>query len=183
MADQLEYMYKPNVPEAADEWARQLVENIRRNFRTQGIFPYTDRNLWYGSDDKPMQWRSTGAAFDNLFATVVAASETYIQVDLFYQRYLDYVDLGVGWHRKAEQVQRDAEYSHKWRYEESWDAKAGKTQRPVVQVELYNTRKRMLNYMRRFYLYNAPIYIMRAAGFEMGPYQGAQIMNPGLTIV
>lgn len=170
MADNLEYMYLPNVPEAADEWAKQLIENIRRNFRTQGIYPYTDRGLWYGDDSRPTQWKSTGAAFDNLHAVVTAASEQLIQIDLFYQRYLDYVDLGVGYHRDHRKVRRDEEYSHKWRYEDKWDAKKGHTQRPVVQVDVYNTRKRMLNYMRRFYLYNAPIYIMRSAGFEIDPY-------------
>lgn len=160
----------PDVPIVADEWARQLLENIQRNFRTQGIYPYTDRNLWYGDPAKPNQWHSTGAAFDNLYATVVAASETYAQIDLFYQRYLDYVDLGVGYHRKAGSVDRAADYHHNARYAQQWDAKAGKTHRPVVQIELYNTRKRMMQYFRRYYLYKAPIYIMRAAGFETDPF-------------
>lgn len=168
------FFHLPNVPAAADEWARDLLENIRRNFRTQGIYPFTDRNLWYappaGTNNPYLQWKSTGAGFDSLMSTVVAASETYAQVDLFYQRYLDFVDLGVGYYRRASRVDRAADYHHDARYAKQWDKKAGHTQRPIIQLELYNTRRRMLNYMRRFYLYNAPIYIMRAAGFECDPF-------------
>lgn len=168
-----------DVPSASAEWALQLLENIRRNFRMQGIYPYTDRNLWYApkDDSGPLQWRSTGAAFDNLRATVEAASESRAQIDLFYQKYLDFVDLGVGYHRKAGAVQRTDDYTHYERYAKQWDTKQGQTQRPVVQLELYNTRKRMLNYFRRYYLYQAPIYIMRQAGFEVNQDAGQMSMQ------
>lgn len=172
MAALLEQPQWFDVPAASAEWAMQLIENIRRNFRTQGIFPYMDRALWYGDDERPNQWQSTGAAFDNLRATVEAASESRAQVDLFYQKYLDFVDLGVGYHRKAGAVRRSEDYTHYDRYAKQWDAKQGDTQRPVVQIELYNTRRRMLNYFRRYYLYQAPIYIMRQAGFEVNPDAG-----------
>lgn len=179
MAASLEAPQGFDVPSAASEWALELLENIRRNFRMQGIYPYTDRNLWYApkDDDGLFQWRSTGAAFDNLHATVMAASENRAQIDLFYQKYLDFVDLGVGYFRKAHAVNRTDDYTHFQRYAKQWDRKTGDTHRPVVQIELYNTRKRMLNYFRRYYLYQAPIYIMRQAGFDFNQDAGQMALQ------
>lgn len=158
------------IPEKADFWAKDLVENIRRNFRLQGVFPFVDRGLWYGNKRGfgGHQWRSTGAAFDNLHATVVAASQNKAQIDLVYMYYLDFVDLGVGYNVKKEDVFRSKPYHHDQRYAEvfSWN-KPANTQRPVAKIEIYNTQQRMMAYMRRYYTDIAPAYILHAMGAEI----------------
>lgn len=157
------------VPQKAEMWAEDLVENIRRNFKTQGVFPYTDRDLYYGTNIKNSRmWKSTGAAFDNLHAVVTAAAQDHVQIDLFYQKYLDFVDMGTGYYRPKDMVFTGRSYGHLKRYADTWSrTQPANTQRPILNIELYNTRKRMMRYMQYFYLDIAPVYIMRAMADEV----------------
>lgn len=160
------------IPQKAEMWAEDLVESIRRNFKTQGVYPYTDRHLYYSPKRNrrgdSYYWKSTGASFDNLYATVVAASDSSAQIDLFYQKYLDFVDMGTGFMRPIGVVFRSNPYRHSSRYADTWSkTQPANTQRPILNIELYNTRKRMMRYMQYFYLDIAPVYIMHAMADEV----------------
>lgn len=163
----------PNIPDKVDYWAQDLVECIRRNFRTQGIFPYTDRNLYYGSDEPGTSayrkgWKSTGAAFDMLHATVVAASDSKAQIDLFFMYYLEFVDMGVGYNIKKEDVFSGNNYHHDRRYAENWSrVKPANTVRPVLKMELTHTQRRMMKYMETFYSISAPAMLVHDLGGEI----------------
>lgn len=135
-----------------NQFCRDTWEQIRRNFKTQAVFPYEvypgylDKNAKAGA----RSWKSTGAAFDQLVFQVKDASMSQARIDALFNYYLLYVDIGVGKGRSASEVERESPSDYKKRYTQ-WAPKRNKTHRPILMSEIRHLAARMrMMYTRRF---------------------------------
>jgi len=153
--------------------ALDTLENLYRNFKVQGIFPYevypgyAQKNL----RAKPGSWKSTGAAMDSFYFQVKDAMIDNARIDFFYNYYLNFVDLGVGAGRSASDVTRSSPATFKSRYTTNWNPKAGKTHRPAISSEFRHLRRRMVRYFMNEYTYQANVMIINAFGVDADNHQ------------
>lgn len=129
---------------------------IENNFETQRIFPYevypgyTQINQEAGTNS----WKSTGKGMKSFRGVVVADKVTNSRIDFFYDRHLDFIDMGVGKGRPIKDVERRLSADHKIRYME-WNAKEGSTQRPAIAIEFRHQTKRMRDYWAERFKFDA----------------------------
>ena len=118
------------INEKVQKWGEETISLIRKNFKTQKIFPEGEIYAgWFAENEKRAgknSWHSTGAGFDSLYFELIKAAEDDIfhfrvlEAIFRYHQYLDYVDLGVGKNRPAEKVQRGRPAEHDKQYFKSF---------------------------------------------------------------
>lgn len=159
------------ISEKLRDWAADTLECIRRNFRTQGIFPVGEvYSGWFEKNAgiRGSSWKSTGAGFDSFYLHSMHASEQLDvgvrnwAVEFVYDYYLKFVEMGVGKGRPIGKVNRTLDASYDMRYMDSWNPSEGSTQRPAIMMEFRFQASRMRRYMAERYKYDAQVIIVSA---------------------
>lgn len=139
----------------ADLFKQQTLQQLRINMMTQRIWPFevypgyrviNERRRVMGG------WVSTGEGIKSFEGDVIEADETTGMVTMAfrYNDYMEYVDIGVGAGRKADDVERGRKVRYRNRYTQ-WEPGAGKTHRPAIQPELNHLLTRLEDYVQDFY--------------------------------
>lgn len=135
---------------------QDTLEAIENNFEVQGIFPfevypgYREINKQAGTGS----WKSTGRGMKSFSGKVMADRVSNARIDFFYDRHLDFVDMGVGKGLPISTVERRLSADYKIRYME-WNAKEGSTQRPAIAMEFRHQVRRMRNYWANRFKFDA----------------------------
>ena len=139
----------------ANLFKEQTLDQLEINMATQRVWP----TPVYSAYPEVNEYRrlhggnySTGEGIKSFEGYVYEADENTGIVTLGFKmnEYLQYVDIGVGSGRKAEDVDRARNVRFKSRYNK-WGPKVGKTHRPVWQPEINHTLTRLENYVQRHY--------------------------------
>lgn len=145
----------------------ETIEAIRKNFKTQGIYPfeaypgYLDRN----SKTSSRSWRSSGAAFDSFYFQIQDAANSWdisvrdARIDFFFNYYMKFVDMGVNKHTRIGDVNRTLTADHNIKYME-WLGNRGSTQRPAIMMEFRHQARRLGYYMANRYKYDVQIGVI-----------------------
>lgn len=151
-------------------FAEQADEAMTANFATQRIWPFevyknyktvNEERKRRAGGDPDKGWFSTGEGFKSFrFIPHAAATAGEMTIDVTFNNYLRYVDVGVGAGRFAGDVKRSSKANYAKRYNK-WpntansygNLKSGKTHRPAILMELRHVLSRMRNYAVDFYGY------------------------------
>ena len=147
----------------ADLFKQQTLQQLRINMMTQRIWPfevYPGYRVVNERRSMPKKqggggknaWVSTGEGIKSFEGDVIEADETTGMVTMAfrYNDYMEYVDIGVGAGRKADDVERGRKVRYRNRYTQ-WEPGAGKTHRPAIQPELNHLLTRLEDYVQDFY--------------------------------
>lgn len=159
-------------------WASDTIESIRRNFKTQGIFPVGEPYPGYkAKNEKTSQsggWHSTGAGYDSFYFQVLSAAQnqdmvpTEVAVKLLYNYYLKFVDMGVMKGLTADRVQKSNAAHFDQRYFEIWSPQTGDTMRPAISMEVDHQSRRLGWYLTKQYETEAQMIVLNAVdGLEI----------------
>lgn len=135
---------------------QETLEAIENNFETQGIFPYEVYPGYRKINEEAGtgSWKSTGKGMQSFRGQILADKVSNSRIDFWYDRHLDFVDMGVGKGRPISKVERTLSADYKIRYME-WNAKEGSTQRPAIAMEFRHQARRMQNYWANRFKYDA----------------------------
>lgn len=102
--------------------------------------------------DHSKGWFADGEGAKSFEGEVIRADENTGMVELRFRHadYLQYVDIGVGAGRKAEDVDRSRKVRFKSRYTQ-WKPSAGKSHRPAIMPEMRHLATRLQDYAMEFY--------------------------------
>ena len=142
----------------------QTLAQLKSNFMTQRIWPY-EVYPGYHIDNERRDleggWHSTGEGIKSFEGEVIKAGEDGIVTMAFrFNDYLQYVDLGVGAGRSADDVDRGKKANYSRRYIHKWIPRSGKTHRPAIAMELRHLATRLENYVQDFYCKTAEVKIV-----------------------
>ena len=166
------------IDEKMVRWGWETIENIRKNFKTQRIFPAGEVYPgWFRKNDMAPEgsWKSTGAGYDSLYFELLNAS----QGDLFklevleavfrYRQYLDFVDLGVGKNRDHTKVIRSEAAEVDKQYFAHWSPKTGDTHRPAIGPEIRYQTRRLQRYLGNRYVNEIEFQVVKTIeAIELG---------------
>ncbi len=153
MATQIETPRRP-INVVLRSFARQSVQQIRRDFRTQHIWPY---EIYPGfakvneERKKRGDWYATGNGIDSFQYEVMSSSEGNETIRIEFLSYLRFVDIGTAGGRKADTVSRDRKARYNRRYVRIWDSRDGETHRPSIMREMRHIQSRMQRYLEDYY--------------------------------
>lgn len=135
---------------------QETLEAIENNFETQGIFPYEVYPGYRKINEEAGtgSWKSTGKGMQSFRGQILSDKVSNSRIDFWYDRHLDFVDMGVGKGRPISKVERTLSADYKIRYME-WNAKEGSTQRPAIAMEFRHQARRMQNYWANRFKYDA----------------------------
>ena len=156
----------------ARSFLNQTLDQIVRNLETQHIWE-TEVYPGYAAINairkEHGEWFSTGKGQKSFEGTLIRADEEtgFIDLAIRFNDYMQYVDIGVGAGRKAEDVSRSKKVRFKQRYT-SWGPGEGKSHRPAIMPEIRHLATRLSDYTAAFY----------GNKFEFGVYETFE----GLTI-
>lgn len=121
----------------ANMFKEQTLKQLKANMQTQRVFPYEiypgfhtvneyRRQLADGDHDKG--WFADGNGVRSFEGEVYEADENtgMVTMGFRFNDYMQYVDIGVGAGRKAEDVDRAKNVNFKQRYINKWQPRAGK---------------------------------------------------------
>lgn len=139
----------------ADLYKEQTLQQLQINMMTQRIWPFevypgyrvrNERRKLLGG------WWSTGEGIKSFEGTVIEADEDtgMVTMSFRFNDYMQYVDIGVGVGRSAEDVDRARKAKYRNRYTQ-WQPSGGKTHRPAIQPELNHLLTRLEDYVQDFY--------------------------------
>lgn len=140
----------------------QTLKQLKANMQTQRVFPYEiypgfhtvneyRRQLAGGDHDKG--WFAEGDGVKSFEGEVYEADEStgMVTMGFRFNDYMQYVDIGVGAGRKAEDVDRARNVNFKARYINKWNPGAGKSHRPGIRPELNHLLTRLEGYVQSYY--------------------------------
>lgn len=139
-----------------DLYARQAVADIRRGMEVQKVYPKEVYGGWLLENRKrkaangKLGWFSTGQGI-NSFTYKVVSAENIEEIALTYDEHMFFADLGVGFKRPKEDVDRSAKARFGKRYVQMWNPPLGKTHRPSIMLNMYRLSGRMEKYIQDFY--------------------------------
>lgn len=139
----------------ADLFKNQTLQQLHINMMTQRIWPFevypgyrvrNERRKTLGG------WVSTGEGIKSFEGDVIEADEETGMVTMAfrYNDYMQYVDIGVGAGREADDVDRARKVRYRNRYTQ-WEPSGGKSHRPAIQPELNHLLTRLEDYVQDFY--------------------------------
>ena len=148
----------------ADLFKQQTLQQLQINMMTQRIWPYevypgyrvvNERRSMpkkQGGGGKNA-WVSTGEGIKSFEGSVIEADEETGMVTMAFRfnDYMQYVDIGVGAGRKAEDVERAKKANYKRRYINKWIPSAGIAHRPAIMMEMRHLATRLQSYCHDFY--------------------------------
>ena len=139
----------------ANMFKKQTVEQLKLNMITQRVFPYSPYPTYPEVNEYRRQhggWYSAGDGAKSFEGEVYEADERtgMVTMGFRFNDYMQYVDIGVGAGRKADDVERSRKVRFKSRYTK-WVPSQGKTHRPGIQPEVNHTLTRIENYVQQYY--------------------------------
>lgn len=139
----------------ANLFKQQTLDQLEINMATQHVWPYAVYSTYPEVNEYRRQhggWYSTGEGVKSFEGVVYEADEKsgIVSMGFKFSDYLQFVDIGVGSGRKAENVDRSRKVRFKSRYTQ-WKPSQGKTHRPGIQPEILHTLTRLENFVQRYY--------------------------------
>ena len=149
----------------ADLFKDQTIAQLKNNFMTQRIWPYEVYPGYHVDNERRRLeggWFSTGEGLKSFDGDVIEADENtgIVTLSFKFNDYLQYVDIGVGAGRKADDVERGKKARYNVRYVGSWKPAAGRSHRPAIAMEFRHLATRLENYMQDFYCKTAEFQIL-----------------------
>ena len=141
----------------AELFLEQALTQLKINTGTQHVWPseiYPGFRLVNEERRKHGGWYSTGEgenSFEGKFLRRAGEKDTHLIMEVSYNDYLSYVDIGVGAGTKAEDVERGKKARYNQRYTNKWDRKEGRSHRPAMMMELRHLQTRLRNYLADYY--------------------------------
>ena len=141
----------------ANEFLKQTLEQIQRNLEVQHVWPTEIYPNFHSINEirrrqaeraaargKKGPWYSTGEGAKSFEGTLVEANEEtgMVTMSFRFNDYMQYVDIGVGAGRKAEDVERKRNVNFKNRYTK-WYPGSMKSHRPAIMPELRHLTTRL----------------------------------------
>ena len=144
----------------------QTLAQLQNNLMTQRIWPYEVYPGYHVDNERRRLeggWYSTGEGSKSFDGEVISAGEDGIVTLAFrYNDYLQYVDIGVGAGRKAEDVDRAKKARFNRRYIGAWKPASGQSHRPAIAMEFRHLATRLENYVQDFYCKEAEFQILES---------------------
>lgn len=149
----------------ADMFLDQTISQIQRNLEMQHVWPTEIYPNFHSINEirrhraaeaeargKKGPWYSTGQGAKSFEGSVVEADENtgIVTMSFRFNDYMQYVDIGVGAGRKADDVERSRKVRYKNRYTQ-WYPGSGKSHRPAIMPELRHLATRLEDYCESFY--------------------------------
>ena len=145
----------------AQTFLDQTLDQIQRNLEVQHVWP-TEIYPGFAAINEIRRRRAGGNHANGWFAdgegaksfegTLISADEQtgFVTMAIRHNDYMQYVDIGVGAGRKAEDVERSKKVKYKQRYTK-WDPSGGKSHRPGIMPEIRHLATRLSDYTADFY--------------------------------
>ena len=147
-----------------DFFVAQTRNDIKFNFIKQQVFPteiYPGYNEINAKRKAAHRWFSTGEGEKTLTVEAHAKDDPQnMHVDFEFNDYLTYVDIGVGGHTKASQVDRAKKAKFDTRYINHWIRPDGKSHRPIIMRSVLRLRERLARYLEEYYGHRGEIPIL-----------------------
>lgn len=133
----------------------QTLEQLEINMMTQRVYPFSPYPHYPEVKEYRRQhggWYSTGEGVKSFEGIVYEADDNtgVVTMGFRFNDYMQYVDIGVGAGRKADDVERAKKVKYQKRYA-IWNPKTGRTHRPGIQPEINHALTRIENYVQRYY--------------------------------
>ena len=134
----------------------QTLRQLKANMQTQRVWPYEIYPGFHTVNEYRRQrgeWYANGEGVRSFEGEVYEADENtgMVTMGFRFNDYMQYVDIGVGAGRKAEDVDRAKNVNFKQRYINKWQPRAGKTHRPGIRPELNHLLTRLEGYVQMYY--------------------------------
>ena len=134
----------------------QTLKQLKANMQTQRVWPYEIYPGFHTVNEYRRQrgeWYANGEGVKSFEGEVYEADENtgMVTMGFRFNDYMQYVDIGVGAGRKAEDVDRAKNVNFKQRYINKWQPRAGKTHRPGIRPELNHLLTRLEGYVQMYY--------------------------------
>ncbi len=134
----------------------QTLKQLKANMQTQRVWPYEIYPGFHTVNEYRRQrseWYANGEGVKSFEGEVYEADEDtgMVTMGFRFNDYMQYVDIGVGAGRKAEDVDRAKNVNFKQRYINKWQPRAGKTHRPGIRPELNHLLTRLEGYVQMYY--------------------------------
>lgn len=134
---------------------RETISRLRHNFVIQKIWPtevypgYAEKNA--KKKGVPGAWYSTGEGIKSFEFEVMSAEDGNETIRFQYNRYLRYVDIGVGAGTTAEDVDRGKKARYNKRYLRIWDRSRGRSHRPSIMMEMRHRQGALGMFLQNYY--------------------------------
>jgi hypothetical protein len=133
----------------------QTIDQLKRNMEVQHVWPteiYPGFAAINAIRKAHGEWYATGQGAKSFEGSLIQADEQtgFVTLAVRYNDYMQYVDIGVGIGRKAEDVERGKKVRYQNRYT-SWKPSSGKSHRPGIMPELRHLATRLSDYTASFY--------------------------------
>ena len=153
MAVQIEKPRRP-INVVLRSFARQSVQTLEQNFRTQHIWP-TEIYPGFAAINQQRKergnWYATGRGARSFTYEVMATTPGNETIRIEYNHYLRFVDMGVGQGRTWEDVEHTRKARFRRRYVSIWATRDGDTHRPAIMMEMRHLEGRMQRYLEDYY--------------------------------
>ena len=145
----------------ANMFKEQTIKQLKANMQTQRVFPYeiypgfhtvNEYRRQRAHDDHAKGWWADGEGVKSFEGEVYEADEDtgMVTMGFRFNDYMQYVDIGVGAGRKADDVDRAKNVNFRQRYTQ-WNPAKGKSHRPGIRPELNHLLTRLEGYVQRYY--------------------------------
>ena len=140
----------------ANMFKDQTLKQLIANMQTQRVWPYEIYPGFHTVNEYRRQrgeWYAKGEGVRSFEGIVYEADEDtgMVTMGFRFNDYMQYVDIGVGAGRKAEDVDRAKNVAFKQRYVSSWMPSTGKSHRPGIRPELNHLLTRLEGYVQSYY--------------------------------
>ena len=134
----------------ANLFKEQTLSQLEINMMTQRVFPYAPYSAYPEVNEYRRQhggWYSKGEGIKSFEGTVYEANEKtgMVTMGFKFNDYMQYVDIGVGAGRKADDVERGRKVRFQNRYT-TWNPSGGKSHRPAILPTLRHLATRLSDY-------------------------------------
>ena len=163
MATQIETSRRP-INVVLRSFARQSVQSLERNFRTQHVWPteiYPGFAAVNAARKARGDWFATGKGARSFTYEVMSSGSGNETIRIEYNHYLRFVDMGVGQGRPFEKVEHDRKARYQRRYVSIWDSRDGDTHRPAIMMEMRHLQGRMQRYLEDYFGREVSVQIYR----------------------
>ena len=139
----------------ANMFLEQTLKDIQLNLKTQHVWP-TEVYPGYRTINEIRKrnhlWYSTGEGAKSFEGNIIRVDEEsgIAELAVRYNDYMQYVDIGVGAGRKADDVERGKKVKYTTRYT-AWDPSSRKSHRPAILPTLRHLATRLGDYCEDYY--------------------------------
>ena len=136
-------------------WAENLKKRLQRNFETQHVWPRGYPGPYIGYRNTPAAKRhlkrNPRRSINSLYADIYngAGGDTE-KIEFFFDNYLRFVDMGVGYDQKIEAVDNSSPANWRSLYK-TWDGQGDRQSRPILSMEVRHQLRRLQTLVSSFY--------------------------------